>query len=155
MRGEPVDDAAIAAEIAPAFLEQDGRRTDAIVLACTHYPFLLDRLERLAPWPVAWIDPAPAIARRVVAVVAVQVQVEVAEQRDTEAGVAGRQVRATWRLVEVAEQLRGKLSARADTSLAVRAGEVLPDCVFRDTERAGGCAATCAAKHTFDDLAFA
>jgi glutamate racemase len=27
---------------------------------------LLDRLERLAPWPVAWIDPAPAIARRVV-----------------------------------------------------------------------------------------
>jgi glutamate racemase len=26
---------------------------------------LLDRLARLAPWPVAWIDPAPAIARRV------------------------------------------------------------------------------------------
>jgi glutamate racemase len=26
---------------------------------------LLDRLDRLAPWPVAWIDPAPAIARRV------------------------------------------------------------------------------------------
>jgi glutamate racemase len=41
-------------------------RTDAIVLACTHYPLLLDRLIRLAPWPVAWIDPAPAIARRVV-----------------------------------------------------------------------------------------
>ena len=69
MRGEPVDDAAIEAEIAPAFLEQDGRRTDAIVLACTHYPFLLDRFARLAPWPVAWIDPAPAIARRVVAVI--------------------------------------------------------------------------------------
>jgi glutamate racemase len=27
---------------------------------------LLDRLNRLAPWPVDWIDPAPAIARRVV-----------------------------------------------------------------------------------------
>jgi glutamate racemase len=26
---------------------------------------LLDRLNRLAPWPVDWIDPAPAIARRV------------------------------------------------------------------------------------------
>ncbi len=41
MRGEPVDDAAILAEIAPAFIEQDGRRTDMVVLACTHYPFLL------------------------------------------------------------------------------------------------------------------
>jgi glutamate racemase len=25
----------------------------------------MDRLVRLAPWPVDWIDPAPAIARRV------------------------------------------------------------------------------------------
>ncbi len=40
-------------------------RTDTIVLACTHYPLLLDRLVRLAPWPVDFIDPAPAIARRV------------------------------------------------------------------------------------------
>ena len=39
--------------------------TDTVVLACTHYPLLLDRLTRLAPWPVDWIDPAPAIARRV------------------------------------------------------------------------------------------
>jgi len=68
MRGEAVDDAAILAEIAPAFVEKDGRRTDAIVLACTHYPFLLPFFERLALWPVEWIDPAPAIARRVVAV---------------------------------------------------------------------------------------
>jgi glutamate racemase len=35
------------------------------VLACTHYPLLLARLEQLAPWPVAFVDPAPAIARRV------------------------------------------------------------------------------------------
>jgi glutamate racemase len=35
------------------------------VLACTHYPLLLDRLETLAPWPVNFIDPAPAIGRRV------------------------------------------------------------------------------------------
>jgi glutamate racemase len=35
------------------------------VLACTHYPLLIDRLRRLAPWPVAFLDPAPAIARRV------------------------------------------------------------------------------------------
>ena len=36
-----------------------------MVLACTHYPLLMDRLVALAPWPVDWIDPAPAIARRV------------------------------------------------------------------------------------------
>ena len=54
-----------AREIAPCFVEEGGRRTDTIVLACTHYPLLLDRLKRLAPWPVEWIDPAPAIARRV------------------------------------------------------------------------------------------
>lgn len=69
MRREAVDDAAILAEIAPAFIEDGGRRTDMIVLACTHYPFLLPHFERLAPWPVEWIDPAPAIARRVIAVV--------------------------------------------------------------------------------------
>jgi len=69
IRGGVVDDAAVRAEIAPAFVELDGRRTDVVVLACTHYPFLLPAFERVAPWPVAWIDPAPAIARRVVAIV--------------------------------------------------------------------------------------
>ncbi len=67
LAGAPVDDAALAAEIAPCFVtEADGRRTDVVCLACTHYPLLLPRLEALAPWPVTWIDPAPAIARRVV-----------------------------------------------------------------------------------------
>ncbi|MCB1503034.1 MAG: glutamate racemase [Bauldia sp.] len=69
MRGEPVEDAAILAEIAPAFVAIDGRRTDIVSLACTHFPFLLPQFERLAPWPVDWIDPAPAIARRVATVV--------------------------------------------------------------------------------------
>jgi glutamate racemase len=66
LNGAPVPDAAIAAEIAPCFVEKTGARTDAIVLACTHYPLLLPRLRALSPWPVEWIDPAPAIARRVV-----------------------------------------------------------------------------------------
>ncbi|MCJ2006380.1 MULTISPECIES: glutamate racemase [unclassified Methylobacterium] len=66
LAGTPVDDAAIAAEIAPCFVTaEDGRRTDVVCLACTHYPLLRARFERLAPWPVTWIDPAPAIARRV------------------------------------------------------------------------------------------
>lgn len=63
MHGEAVSDADIQAEIAPCFVNGDVR-TDTVVLACTHYPLLLDRLRRLAPWPVDWIDPAPAIARR-------------------------------------------------------------------------------------------
>jgi glutamate racemase len=51
LRGEPVSD--------------DGNCTDTVVLACTHYPLLIARLEQIAPWPVNFIDPAPAIARRV------------------------------------------------------------------------------------------
>ena len=64
VRGEPVDDAAVAQEIAPCFVERDGRRTDHVVLACTHFPLLIGPLQRVAPWPVAFVDPAPAIARR-------------------------------------------------------------------------------------------
>ena len=65
LRGEPVADADIAQEIAPCFVERGGRRTDQIVLACTHFPLLAPRLAALAPWPAAFVDPAPAIARRV------------------------------------------------------------------------------------------
>lgn len=68
MRGERIEDAAVWAEIEPAFVERDGKHTDVVVLACTHYPFLSGHLAHLAPWPVTWIDPAPAIARRVAAV---------------------------------------------------------------------------------------
>jgi glutamate racemase len=63
LNGETISDAAIAAEISLCFVEE-ATRTDTIVLACTHYPLLLDRFKALAPWPVDWIDPAPAIARR-------------------------------------------------------------------------------------------
>lgn len=63
LRGVPIDEEEIRREIAPCFVD-DGARTDTIVLACTHYPLILDRLKRLSPWPVDWLDPAPAIARR-------------------------------------------------------------------------------------------
>ena len=62
-RGDAVADTDIVAEIAPCFVD-GAARTDTVVLACTHFPLLLDRLAVLAPWPVDWIDPAPAIARR-------------------------------------------------------------------------------------------
>ncbi|MEI9425188.1 glutamate racemase [Mesorhizobium sp. Cs1299R1N1] len=64
MREGFVDEEAVRAEIAPCFIERDGMRTDIVVLACTHYPFLVNRMRKTAPWPVDWIDPAEAIARR-------------------------------------------------------------------------------------------
>lgn len=68
MRGERVDKDELRAELAPCFIEKDGRRTDHIVLACTHYPLLLPLMRELADagtgWPVEYVDPAPAIARR-------------------------------------------------------------------------------------------
>jgi glutamate racemase len=66
LTGEAAADEDIATEIAPCFVDDGVARTDTVVLACTHYPLLADRLARLAPWPVNFIDPAPAIARRVV-----------------------------------------------------------------------------------------
>ncbi len=65
LRGEGLDGQALLADIAPCFVNENGSKTDTIVLGCTHYPLLLEAMKRLAPWPVTWIDPAPAIARRV------------------------------------------------------------------------------------------
>ncbi|TNC10251.1 glutamate racemase [Methylobacterium terricola] len=64
LSGLPVSDADLWAEIGPCFVEGAAGRTDVVVLACTHYPLLLARYQAIAPWPVTWIDPAPAIARR-------------------------------------------------------------------------------------------
>jgi glutamate racemase len=66
LRGEAVDDADISDEIAPCFVARNGLRTDTVVMACTHYPLLDVQFARIAPWPVTFVDPAPAIARRVV-----------------------------------------------------------------------------------------
>jgi glutamate racemase len=64
LHGSPASDAAVLAEIGPCFRD-DGNRTDTVVLACTHFPLMIARLEQIAPWPVSFVDPAPAIARRV------------------------------------------------------------------------------------------
>ncbi|SEQ08117.1 glutamate racemase [Faunimonas pinastri] len=65
LRGEAVDRDLLRSQIEPCFFEMEGRRSDIVVLACTHYPFLVDLMTEIAPWPVGWLDPAPAIARRV------------------------------------------------------------------------------------------
>src|SRR5262245_491008 len=70
MRAGFIDEESVRAEIAPCFVEKDGARTDIIVLGCTHYPFLANRMRKTAPWPVDWIDPAEAIARRAMSLLA-------------------------------------------------------------------------------------
>jgi glutamate racemase len=64
IRGDAVSDEAVLAEIEQCFVEREGAKTDIVVLACTHYPFMANMFRRLAPWPVDWLDPAEAIARR-------------------------------------------------------------------------------------------
>jgi len=65
LRGHPVNLAELKDEVAPVFRKRDGARTDVVVLGCTHYPLLTEEISQVAPWPVTYIDPAPAIARRV------------------------------------------------------------------------------------------
>jgi len=64
IRGEAISDDAVLAEIAPCVVEKDGKKTDIVVLACPHSPFMANLFRRLAPWPVDWLDPAEAIARQ-------------------------------------------------------------------------------------------
>ena len=68
--GSAPEPSEIEREIKPAFVANGGKRTDVVVLACTHYPFLLDELVRAAPWPVRYVDPADAIARQAAVVLA-------------------------------------------------------------------------------------
>ncbi|SJZ53064.1 glutamate racemase [Consotaella salsifontis] len=64
LRGGSLDMDELKSEIAECFVEKDGRHTDIVALACTHYPFLANAFRKIAPWPVDWLDPAEAIARR-------------------------------------------------------------------------------------------
>lgn len=65
LKGQPIDLDELRQEIGPAFRKREGKRTDVVVLGCTHYPLLVDDMMKVAPWEVSFIDPAPAIARRV------------------------------------------------------------------------------------------
>jgi glutamate racemase len=64
LKGHGLDLDELRNEIAPVFRKRDGQQTDVVVLGCTHYPLLIEDMNKVAPWPVTWIDPAPAIARR-------------------------------------------------------------------------------------------
>ena len=69
LRGHAVDMEELRREVAPVFRTRAGKQTDVVVLGCTHYPLLTDEISAVAPWPVSYIDPAPAIARRVADIV--------------------------------------------------------------------------------------
>ena len=64
LTGENVDLEIVKQQILPCFVEEGGKRTDIVVLACTHYPFLINQFRKVAPWPVDWLDPAEPIARQ-------------------------------------------------------------------------------------------
>jgi glutamate racemase len=82
LAGSPASDEEVLVELQPCFVEDEGGRTDVVALGCTHYPLLLRRFERLAPWPVTWIDPAPAIARRVTQLIGQPVPGHEADEND-------------------------------------------------------------------------
>lgn len=65
LKGKPADLDELRGEILPAFRKRGEKRTDVVVLGCTHYPLLVEDIVKVAPWEVNYIDPAPAIARRV------------------------------------------------------------------------------------------
>jgi len=70
MQHRVVDTDALWDEIRPCFLICGEKRTDIVVLGCTHYPFLVNEMRKLAPWPVDWIDASEAIALRAQSVLA-------------------------------------------------------------------------------------
>lgn len=61
----PATDALLRGYLAPV-LEAGA---DTVVLACTHYPFVIDTIRRITGPSVTVIDPAPAIARHLVTIV--------------------------------------------------------------------------------------
>lgn len=65
LRGRDVDSQVIQSVFDQLNAQEGAERLDTIVLACTHFPLLLDELEACCPRPVQWVDSGEAIARRV------------------------------------------------------------------------------------------
>jgi glutamate racemase len=64
MAGEDLPDRAFAEALAPLFQADPSGTMDVVVLACTHFPLVVDRLRAVAPWPVQFIDSGEAVARQ-------------------------------------------------------------------------------------------
>lgn len=63
LRLQPIDLTLLKQEL--AVFEQAQPPPDTIVLACTHFPLLLEQLNTALSYPVRWVDSGEAIARRV------------------------------------------------------------------------------------------
>lgn len=72
LRGRPGEDADFRAILAGLLDRPGGDRIDTVVLACTHFPLVAGRLAAVAPRPLAFVDGAGGIARRVAALTAGQ-----------------------------------------------------------------------------------
>jgi glutamate racemase len=65
LRGLPALDADFRTALDGLLEQEGGDRIDTIVLACTHFPLVADRLSTVAPRPISFVDGAEGIARRV------------------------------------------------------------------------------------------
>jgi len=65
LRGEPTPDTAYADVMAGLLDQEGGDRMDTMVLACTHFPLVAERLAAVAPRLLTFVDGAKGIARRV------------------------------------------------------------------------------------------
>ncbi|HWA01391.1 MAG TPA: glutamate racemase [Caulobacterales bacterium] len=64
LRGAPVDSSAVLEAVTGLFAAPGGAEIDAVALACTHFPLLIEELKAGAPRPCLWLDSGDAIARR-------------------------------------------------------------------------------------------
>lgn len=65
LRGAPADPAIPADALAGLTDQPGGDRMDMVVLACTHFPLVLDELAAAAPHPMTFLDGGAGIARRI------------------------------------------------------------------------------------------
>ena len=65
LRGEVTAVSGYADALAGLLDQPGGDRMDTVVLACTHFPLVSDRLAAVAPRPLTFVDGAKGIARRV------------------------------------------------------------------------------------------
>ncbi|MBD3729950.1 MAG: glutamate racemase [Sphingomonadales bacterium] len=72
LRGERVDMGAIRAAVDALRAQPGGERIDVVVLACTHFPLLLEELTQAFGPGVQFVDGAAGIARRIATLTAGQ-----------------------------------------------------------------------------------
>lgn len=65
LRNESVDDGVFQRAVDGLFDQSNGEQIDTVVLACTHFPLVEDRLQKVAGPDIAFIDGAHGIARQI------------------------------------------------------------------------------------------